>query len=255
MKKHNLVLLACSPLVLFFFLNCNPVDTTQKPDPFTQLALELNRSPRNFSNNPLTVSPVQLHSQQDWEDLLFFLGSKGRYVNLDISPSTGMTVFNPGRFPNGKELVVSLVLPDSAVAIPDAHSALNPLATPTFMGFTRLRSISGKAVETLGNFSFARSNLINVDFPALTTIGNSAFRQSPFLTSITIPAGVTSIGNMAFEGCFNLTTVTFAGNIPQAGFSDNAFIGNLRDRYFDAENGGPGTYTRAANSLEWTRQD
>ena len=55
----------------------------------------------------------------------------------------------------------------------------------------------------------------------VTRIGQSAFKNCPDLTEITIPNSVTSIGNSAFSGCTGLTTVNFnATNCTTMGSSD-----------------------------------
>jgi hypothetical protein len=56
-------------------------------------------------------------------------------------------------------------------------------------------------------FSFC-TNLTDVSFPAVTSIGNAAFYNCTNLTDVSFPA-VTSIGDTAFLNCTNLTTVSF----------------------------------------------
>jgi hypothetical protein len=74
----------------------------------------------------------------------------------------------------------------------------------------------------------------------LTTIGEWQFYGSSFIVGITIPSSVTSIGEWALGNCFNLTSVTFQGTIPSRRFHEDAFTGDLRDKYLA---GGIGTYT------------
>jgi len=77
------------------------------------------------------------------------------------------------------------------------------------------------------------------------------------LAGITIPASVTSIGNRAFSDCSFLTSVTFAAgsNITSDNFSSFfAFPGsyeNLKNAYLA---GGAGRYTRALLGDVWTKQ-
>jgi hypothetical protein len=62
---------------------------------------------------------------------------------------------------------------------------------------------------------------------------------------------------MAFYGCTSLTSVTFNGGIPASGFSSfYPFNGDLRTKFYetDADNGTPGTYTRASGSDTWVRE-
>ena len=58
---------------------------------------------------------------------------------------------------------------------------------------------------------------------SVTSIGNSAFIQCFFLTSVTIPNSVTTIGGWAFSICSSLTSVTISNSVTTIG--DNAFIG------------------------------
>ena len=59
-----------------------------------------------------------------------------------------------------------------------------------------------------------------------TRIGDCAFRQCIYLTSITIPSSVTSIGNGAFEDCSALTAITIPSSVTSIG--DWAFSGCSR---------------------------
>ena len=56
---------------------------------------------------------------------------------------------------------------------------------------------------------------------SVTSIGNNAFRQCRFLTSVTIPNSVTTIGRSAFSGCSSLTSVTIPNSVTTIG--NNAF--------------------------------
>ena len=51
----------------------------------------------------------------------------------------------------------------------------------------------------------------NIDGKMVSSIGNSAFKNSAFLINIVIPENVTSIGNNAFDGCTGITKVTVNG--------------------------------------------
>lgn len=57
----------------------------------------------------------------------------------------------------------------------------------------------------------------------VTGIGNQAFFNCTFLTSITIPESVTSIGDMAFNGCSRLASVSVPQSVTSIG--DRAFSG------------------------------
>jgi hypothetical protein len=61
-----------------------------------------------------------------------------------------------------------------------------------------------------------------------------------------IPAG-------AFYCCASLSSVTFQRAIPSSGFSEDAFPGDLRDKFYatDEANGTPGTYTKKRRGKKW----
>lgn len=58
---------------------------------------------------------------------------------------------------------------------------------------------------------------------SVTSIGNYAFSDCYFLTSVTIGNSVTSISNGAFSGCSGLTSVTIGNSVTSIG--DDAFFG------------------------------
>ena len=51
----------------------------------------------------------------------------------------------------------------------------------------------------------------------VTSIGDSAFKSSISLTSVTIPNSLTSIGHWAFEDCHGLTSVTIGNSVTSSG--------------------------------------
>ncbi len=55
-------------------------------------------------------------------------------------------------------------------------------------------------------------------FP-VTEIGNNAFRDESYITSVTIPNSVTSIGNYAFYYCSSLTSVVIPNSVTSIGNS------------------------------------
>jgi len=112
--------------------------------------------------------------------------------------------------------------------------------------------LSGSTFNVITKTAFACAEyLLSVILPdTVTTIDNQAFYGCLRLTSITIPAGVTKIDNSAFTNCTGLTSVTFKGTITSDNISIVAFDGDLRDKYLA---GGPGTYTRPAGGLTWTK--
>lgn len=51
----------------------------------------------------------------------------------------------------------------------------------------------------------------------VTKIGEQAFRDCTYMTSVTIPGSVATIDSGAFEACYNLTRIYFKGNVPRLG--------------------------------------
>ena len=55
----------------------------------------------------------------------------------------------------------------------------------------------------------------------VTSIEESAFRESTYLYSVNIPNSIISIGDMAFDGCSSLTSITIPNSVTSIG--ENAF--------------------------------
>jgi len=174
---------------------------------------------------PNSVTEIGVRAFKNCEDL----------INVTISNS--VTVIKSGTF------VTCLSL--TSVTIPNS-----------------VTDIEG-SLWTSGAFEFCFS-LASVTFSPtskVTSIGPLAFAGA-VIENITIPNSVTSIGDRAFNGCTSLTSVTFQGTIPSSGFHSDAFgisttgpeyIGDLRDKYFAANGGGIGTYTRPSGGNTWTK--
>ena len=147
--RHRTAFYIALVFVSLFSAGCeNPQNSLREPDKMTQVALYLDRHPKNTPENPIPLT-VYLNSHLDWEDLLGVLHLKGRYVNLDILRAAGMEKFDPGKLPEGKHLIVSLVLPSASTGIVDGI-----LGNQLFKYFTNLKEISGANIETLGSYSF-----------------------------------------------------------------------------------------------------
>jgi hypothetical protein len=183
---------------------------------------------------PLPVS-IKLSGigENGWRALLAAIQGAGKYVNLDISDCkmTGKT-FDPIKdMVNGKNLIVSLVLPDAAASIPDggsrsAHGGLETYDT-TFNNFSSLKHVSGKNIKTIGSYAFFCDDTLKflpaaistVDFPNVTDIGWRAFGGLHALTTVSLPKAA-SIGAEAFVSCKALVTLELpsAASIGQAAF-------------------------------------
>jgi hypothetical protein len=154
-------------------------------------------------------------------------------VALDLSASsvTGMTA-TPGEFDpdstnsTGKDKIVSLVLPDAATII-----IAGTYSDPSFKNFTKLKTVSGANIVTIGNNAFTSlttlvtaafpaaaiiggqafhscTALATANFPLVTSIGNGAFGSCTALAGISLPASLTSIGDNPFQRCANLAAIT-----------------------------------------------
>ena len=89
--------------------------------------------------------------------------------------------------------------------------------TSVFNGCTNLSYLSfhpDSVCTTIGNSAFLGTSIIDLALPdSLTTIGTSAFQNSPNLTSVCIPKNVTSLGTSAFLTCSKLTFVALPASL------------------------------------------
>ena len=71
------------------------------------------------------------------------------------------------------------------------------------------------SIATIGDYAFYNSLwLTSLVIPnTITTIGNFAFKDCTNLTSITIPNSVTTIGNYSFQNCVGITSVTIPSSV------------------------------------------
>jgi uncharacterized ParB-like nuclease family protein len=137
-----------------------------------------------------------------WGTLRSTINDAGKYVALDISACVMVgTEFDPGTDEAGKGYITALVLPDEAKSI-----VAGTYDDPTFRYFTRLKSVSGAGVETVGEAAFSGTALTSVSLPAATSIGEDAFYNCTALTSVSLPAAET-IGDYAFQSCTALESV------------------------------------------------
>jgi len=91
--------------------------------------------------------------------------------------------------------------------------------------YFKLNAIAQTAEVTSqnGGYPYWSTNITEADIPAsvtyddvtysVTSIGNLAFNNCRYLTSVSIPNSVTSIGELAFEYCSSLTSVTMSNSI------------------------------------------
>jgi formylglycine-generating enzyme required for sulfatase activity len=202
-----------------------------------------------------------------------------KYVSLDLSGSTFTSIpgsafaFFDGPLIGCKNLT-GITIPGSvtsigalaffecrnlaSVTIPDSVTSIGNQA---FYCCSSLASVTiGNSVTSIGvEAFFGCGSLASVTIGnSVTSIGESAFYGCGSLASVTIGNSVTSIGESAFYGCTSLTSVTFEGTIPSGGFDADAFLGDLRAKFYatDPTNGTPGTYITTApvnSSSVWTK--
>lgn len=105
---------------------------------------------------------------------------------------------------SGNTALTSIALPAGVTAIGDyAFRGCTALVSVSFADSSTLASVGQYAFE--GCAALASVNFGNGS--ALKTIGASAFSGDKYLTSFTVPSGVTSIGSAAFSGCTKLLEV------------------------------------------------
>ncbi len=89
--------------------------------------------------------------------------------------------------------------------------------------WTKLETLKMPNVTSIGNEAFCNCiYLTSVTMPNVTSIGNEAFYYCA-LTSVTFPSGLTSIGTKAFYSCDALTSITLPSSLTSIG--NNAFNG------------------------------
>jgi hypothetical protein len=162
-----------------------------------------------------------LATDSGWKKLLGIINTAGKYVALDLSACTMPgTVFDPDpSFADGKNFIVSLILPVTAESIIEAQGARIP--------FQHFESLSGvpivKNITSIGYGLFYRVQLDSIIIPdGFTSIGDFAFYQCG-LTSVIISSSVTSIGRGAFSQN-RLTNIVIPNSVNTIGsdaFSDN----------------------------------
>jgi hypothetical protein len=157
---------------------------------------------------PLPAGLNLADSANGWNALFGVISSatpSGQYVALDLSISTiSGTEFNPAlSAATGKDKIVSLVLPDTALSIANGSSS-----NATFKDFTSLKRVSGDGLTGVGQYAFYYcTSLAEVSLPAAASIGEYAFQYCTSLAEVSLPAAA-SIGHMAFYSCTSLTEVS-----------------------------------------------
>ena len=156
--------------------------------------------------------------------------------------------------------LTSITIPASVVEISNMAFENTPDGTAT----APVTFAEDSALETLGNYVFARRGTGELSLPAgLKSIGGNCFFSSG-ITAVTIPGTVTEIGNSAFKSCGNLATVDLTAvsdsiNIGSHAFQDmannstikvaNVTMKNMLAKKYTADN------TTIVNTAEFTDKD
>ena len=169
---------------------------------------------------------------------------RGDVVSVTI-PNTIKSI-GYGAF-NNCDFLTSITIPNSVVSIGEYAfsdcSSLTSITIPnsvTNIGETAFNSCENLATIMVENgnsvydssencnaiIETATNTLIagcqNTIIPnSVTSIGDYAFYNCSFLTSVTIPNSVTSIGDYTFSGCSSLTSITIPNSVTSIG--DGAF--------------------------------
>jgi hypothetical protein len=221
------------------------------------LAAYLETLPANTVSNPHNIM-LKVTNAAEFSTIWTALhGAWNKYVYLNLSGSTVTTIPNNAFYQNSVcETLVGITIHNRVTSIGDyAFGLCNNLTNV----------IISNSVISIGRMAFVGcDSLASITIPdSVTSIGSNAFDSCTSLTSVIIPNSVINIGGRAFDGCTSLTRVTFQGIISSSNFNtgtlfnpSSPFPGDLRDKFYatNANNGTPGTYTRASGSNTWTRQ-
>jgi hypothetical protein len=182
----------------------------------TDLLAWLIAQPDNTADTPCAVA---YYGDETINAVYRVLAAAGKYTALDLSKS-GVYGFSAGT-EAGRELIVSLRLPDTLTATPGGSSSV-------FMGYISLKTVSAAGLITLGQNTFrGLAELISADLPKVNSVGATAFMACTGLTTVNLPEAVT-IGLSAFRDCTGLTTLAsgFSSILPKAvTIGDYAFQG------------------------------
>jgi len=193
--------IAIVSITVFAIIACNANNSGKVINSADALKVYLDSQPANSHDKPIKVN-MNVNDLMI-KDISEVINSAGKFVNLDLSRSIGLTTIGDGAFMNNKA-IIGIVIPDSVTNI----------GGNAFRGCSNLSGVViPNSVTNIGGNAFTGcSNLTDVVIPnSVTNIGRYAFSDCFNLTSIVIPNSITSLAGNAFIGCNNLTSFTWLG--------------------------------------------
>ncbi|MCL2139390.1 MAG: leucine-rich repeat domain-containing protein, partial [Treponema sp.] len=188
------------------------------PDEIHILGTELAAHNDNTAETPVFLK-ANLDLEIHWENLMDMLTVADRYVNLDLTESTGTKIPPLSSFwdadrPFFNYKVLSIIMPNSITSI----------GSYAFYYYAGLQSINmGNNVAAIKDSAFYYCDkLTDIVIPdSVTSIGDSAFSRCSALASVSIGNNVSAIGNSAFSECSNLGSIVIPDSVTSIG--DSAF--------------------------------
>jgi hypothetical protein len=204
------------------FTNCFLLPSIVLPNSVTSIGYQSFYSCSKLSSVTFPVNPL---FKTILVEAFRFCGSLTTIVIPETVTDLGLLCF-------GNCDLSSITIPKSITKIGDSVFSLNtkvksiiinsPVYTNVLLlgcSLAPVESVTYNAAGVIPDNAFNTLGIKNVTFgpdSAITSIGSSAFMNTPNLASIIIPASVTSIGGQAFynnQGTSTLTTVTFENTV------------------------------------------
>jgi len=219
MKNAGKIFTAVFAVVVCFFTACEDFtgseeaayDELQPFSDITGFAEYLAVRNVNTPDNPIPVK-ININLSVHWQEILDVPYTVRRYVEIDLSESTGLTI--TGSYPVFSNY--SNVYPLSVV-LPNTITSIGEYAFFGCTGFTGI--ILPDSVITIGEHAFYGCSGLN-DITIgdnVTSIGYRAFQSCYNLIGINLPDSIIGIGDYAFFNCFGLTDITIPANVTSIG--------------------------------------